>query len=53
MDLNQALAPVRPLTLLVGTLLIIAGVLKFFGINIPVNGSGVELAAIGFFCRAI
>lgn len=53
MDLNQALAPVRPLTLLVGTLLIIVGVLKFFGLNIPVAGTGLELAAIGWLTKNI
>ena len=53
MDLNQAIAPVRPLTQLIGTLLIIAGVLKFFGVQIPVAGSGLELAAIGWLTKNI
>lgn len=53
MDLNQALAPVRPITSLVGTILIIAGLLKFFGLNIPIMGSGLEIAVAGWLCKAI
>ena len=53
MDLNQALAPVRPITSLIGTVLIIAGILKFFGLNIPIMGSGLELAVAGWLTKQI
>lgn len=53
MDLNQALAPARPILQLIGALLIIAGLCKFFGINIPINGSGLEIAVAGWLMKAI
>jgi hypothetical protein len=53
MDLNQVLAPIRPVAQLVGKIILIAGVLKFFGLNIPINGSGLELAAIGWLMASI
>lgn len=47
-DLNQALSPVRPLTVL-----LIAGLAKFFGVNVPINGSGLEIAVAGWLMKAI
>ncbi len=52
-DLNQIIAPIRPITGLVGTLLIIVGLLKFFGVQVPINGSGLELAVAGWLAKAI
>lgn len=52
-DLNQALSPVRPLTILIGTVLLIAGLAKFFGVNVPINGSGLEIAVAGWLMKAI
>lgn len=52
-DLNAALAPIRPFLALAGSVMIAAGLLKFFGINIPVNGSGLELAVAGYLMKAI
>ena len=53
MDLNQALGPVRPITAMIGTVLIIAGLCKFFGVQIPINGSGLEIAVAGWLMKAI
>lgn len=53
MDLNQAIAPARPLMLLAGQILIIAGLLKFFGVNIPISGSGLEIAVAGYLLKSV
>ncbi len=54
MDLNQALAPVKPIAALVGTVLIIAGLAKFFGVNsIPISGGGLEIAVAGWLMKGI
>jgi hypothetical protein len=53
MNLDQIIAPVRPIAQLVGKIVLIAGVLKFFGLNVPINGSGLELAAIGWLMASI
>lgn len=53
MDLNQALNPLRPFAQLAGAVLIIGGLLKFFGIDIPVNGSGIEIAAAGWLMKQV
>jgi len=52
-DFNQIIAPIRPLVSLVGSLLIIAGLLKFFGLNVPLNGSGLEIAVAGWLMKGI
>ncbi len=52
MDLNQV--PLRQIIQYIGSAIIIVGVLKFFGVNINiVNGSGLEVAAIGFLIKNI
>ena len=48
MDINQALAPIRPIAALIGTLLIIAGLAKFFGVQIPIGGGGLEMLPVYF-----
>lgn len=53
MDLNQILGPLRPFLQLAGTFLIIAGLAKFFGIDIPVSHSGLEIAVAGFLAKSI
>ena len=53
LDPNAIFGQLRPLLSLVGSVVIIAGVLKYFGVNIPVSGSGLELAAIGFLIKNI
>lgn len=53
MDLNQALNPIRPFAQLVGTVLVIAGLAKFFGVTIPVSGSGLEIAVAGYLMKSI
>lgn len=53
MDINQALNPLRPFLTLAGTLLILAGLAKFFGVNIPVNGSGLEIAVAGYLLKGV
>jgi hypothetical protein len=52
-DLNQVLSPIRPLTQLIGTVLLIAGLAKFFGVNIPINGGGLELAVAGYLLKTV
>ena len=53
MDLNSALAPARPFLALIGKVLLIAGLLKFFGVNIPVGYPGLELAFAGWLTQSI
>ena len=54
MNLDHAFSQVRPILQLIGSVVIIVGVLKFFGVNINVlNGSGLEVAAIGFLIKNI
>ena len=53
MDINQALGSVRPITSIVGTELLIAGLCKFFGLGIPINGGGLEIAIAGWLMKSI
>lgn len=54
MDLNRALATIRPFTQLAGIALIAVGLLKYFGVAaIAVGGGGLELAVAGFLCKSI
>jgi len=53
MDINQALAPVRPFASLIGTLLIIAGLAKFFGVQIPISGDGLQIAVAGWLLKNV
>lgn len=52
-DINQALAPIRPVLSLLGSAVIAVGLLKFFGVSIPISGSGLELAVAGYLMKAI
>lgn len=54
MDINQALGTVRPITQIIGIVLIIVGLLKYFGVaSIGIGGGGLELAVAGFLCKSI
>ena len=53
MDLNTALQPVRPLTQLLGKVLIIVGVVMFFGVNVPFNHSWWEVGLAGWLMQSI
>ena len=43
----------NPIAALIGTLLIIAGLAKFFGVNIPIGGSGLEIAVAGWRLKGV
>jgi hypothetical protein len=51
-DINKALGQVRPILGLVGSIIIAVGILKFFGVQVPIRGSGLELAVAGFLIKA-
>ena len=53
LDVNQIFGQLRPLFSLAGSLMIIAGLLQWFGVNIPINGSGLELAVAGFLIKSV
>jgi hypothetical protein len=53
LDPNQLFAQLRPLLSLAGSILIIVGLLAFFGVNINSVGSGLELAVAGFLMKHI
>lgn len=53
MDLNQAIAPARPILTLIGQVLIFGGLLKFAGVNIPLTSPGLELAVAGFLLKSV
>lgn len=53
LNIDQVFGQLRPLLQLVGSLMIIAGLLQWFGVNIPVTGNGLELAVAGFLAKNI
>lgn len=53
MTSDQIFGQLRPILSLIGSVIIVVGVLKFFGVQVPVTGSGLELAAIGFLIKHI
>jgi len=53
MNIDQALGQVRPITTLIGTVLIVAGLAKFFGVQVPISGSGLEIAVAGWLIKGI
>ena len=53
MNVDQALGQVRPILKLVGTALIAVGIAKFFGFDMPMKGSGLEIAVAGFLMKSI
>lgn len=52
-DINQVLGPIRPITQLLGTVLLIAGLAKFFGIQVPIGGGGLEIAVAGYLLKTV
>jgi hypothetical protein len=53
MQVDQALGQVRPILGLIGSLLIIVGLAKFFGVNISIGFDGLHLAAAGWLMKGI
>ena len=53
MNIDQALAPVRPVAHIAGTIILIAGLLKFFGVAVPISGGGLELAVAGYLMKSV
>lgn len=53
MSPDQALSQIRPILSLVGSALIAAGLLKFFGVSVPISGSGLEIAVAGWLMKAV
>ena len=54
MNIDQILNPIRPITQLVGTLLMIAGILvafRFVSVGLPMSGT--EAAVLGYLMKAI
>jgi hypothetical protein len=50
---DQIFGQLRPLLSLAGSILIAGGLLKFFGVNVPLSGSGLEIAVAGYLMRSI
>lgn len=53
MDINAVITPIRPIAVIVGTVLLIAGLAKFFGVNIPISGGGLEIAVAGWLLKGV
>ena len=53
MNIDQSLGQIRPILSLIGSAVVALGLLKFFGVNIPLAGSGLELAVAGYLIKAI
>ncbi len=53
MNADAIFGQLRPILSLAGSVLIAVGLLKFAGVNIPISGSGLELAVAGFLAKHI
>jgi len=53
MNADQIYGQLRPILSLAGSVLIAVGLLKFAGVQIPVSGSGLELAVAGWLTKQI
>lgn len=53
MNADAIFGQARPILSLAGSILIGVGLLKFFGINIPMGFPGLELAVAGYLMKAI
>lgn len=53
MNFDQAMGQIRPILSIIGSVLIVAGLLKFFGMAIPIQGGGLEIAVAGFLMKSI
>lgn len=52
MNLDQTLGQICPITGLIGSIIIMCGVLKFFGANIPIRGDGWQIILAGWEMKA-
>jgi hypothetical protein len=53
MTSDQIFGQLRPILSLAGSILIAVGLLKYFGVQIPFGGSGLELAVAGYLMKSI
>ena len=53
MNADQIFGQLRPILSLAGSILIAVGILKYFGVQIPLSGSGLELAVAGWLMKNI
>lgn len=53
MNVPNIFGEARPLLSLIGSIVIIVGLLKFFGVNIGIGPDGLQLALAGFLIKAI
>lgn len=53
MSVDQALGQARPILSIIGSIIIAAGLAKFFGAGVPMAGSGIEIAAAGWLIKQI
>ena len=53
MNLDQTLGQIRPLTVLIGTVCIIAGLAKFFGAPVPLYHQWWELGLAGWLLKQV
>lgn len=52
-EINKALGQVRPILSLVGSVLIVIALAKFFGVSVPMRGGWMEIGAGGFLIKHI
>lgn len=53
MQVDTALAQIRPVLSLIGSVIIAAGLLDFAGVNIPQISDGIRLAVAGFLLKHV
>lgn len=53
MNIDQAMGQVRPMLKIIGTVVIAAGLAKFFGFGVPVSYPGLELAVAGYLLKSV
>lgn len=53
MNVDAIFGQARPILALVGTVLIVAGLAKFGGLNVPINSSWWELGLAGWLCKQV
>ncbi len=53
MNADAIFGQARPLLQLLGSVLIVAGLLKLCGLNVPINVSWWELGLAGFLCKHV
>ena len=53
MTSDQIFGQLRPILSLIGSVIIVAGLLKFYGVQIPISGGGLEIAVSGWLLKNI